>query len=177
MEASPRGAADESAGDLSPALVREQLDRLLADSRFNRSERLSRFLRYTVEQTLSGAGDGLKEYTIALEVYDKAPSYDPSVDSVVRVEVRRLRAKLSDYYENTGRNDPLRIEFPKGYVPVFIRQVPVVPAGLERDAADSKSFGEIELPVAVPTAAPGRYRNPVLIFAVPSSLASHRMSS
>lgn len=92
-----------------------------------------------------------------MEVYNKAPSYDPAVDLVVRVEVRRLRTKLSDYYENTARDDPIRIEFPKGYVPVFTKQV-----SLEKDVADATPTGRVELPVR--TAFPvRRFAAPILI--------------
>lgn len=46
------------------------------------------------------------------------------VDAIVRVEARRLRAKLSDYYGGPGARDPIRIEIPTGsYVPL-IRPVP-----------------------------------------------------
>jgi TolB-like protein/cytochrome c-type biogenesis protein CcmH/NrfG len=115
--------ASDSAGAHAD-VVRDQLERLLADSRFVRSERLSRLLRYTVEKTLAGDGEQLKEYAIALEVYGKPPSYDPAVDSLVRVEVTRLRNKLLEYYATNGRDDRVRIEVPKGtYVPVFISQV------------------------------------------------------
>jgi hypothetical protein len=110
-----------------PELVRGQLERLLSDRRFPRSERLSRFLRYTIETTLAGRQDDLKEYSIALEVYDKPPSYDPAIDSLVRVEIGRLRTKLSDYYTKEGREDPIHIEFPKGsYVPIFRPQTAVI---------------------------------------------------
>src|SRR5262249_40005087 len=95
------------------------------------------FLRYTVEQTLAGAGGELKEYTIAAEVYGKSASYDPSVDSIVRVEAARLRSKLLEYYATRGSDDPVRIDLPKGtYTPVFIVQGP--PAAVE----------QIEVPVA-----------------------------
>src|SRR3954451_14681459 len=94
--------ADDGSSRRSAELIRKQLERLLADARFLRSERLSRFLRYTVEKTLAGEADDLKEYTIATEVYGKSDTYDPSVNSLVRVEVSRLRNKLLDYYTTTG---------------------------------------------------------------------------
>src|SRR5689334_13403871 len=101
--------------------VRQQLGRLLADPRFIRAGRLSKLLRFTVEKTLSGARDEIKEYLIALDVYDRPPSYDPAVDSLVRVEMSRLRAKLTDYYSTVGAGDAVRIEYPKGqYAPVFV---------------------------------------------------------
>ena len=53
-------------------------------------------------------------------MFDRGPEYDPRIDPIVRVEARRLRTKLKAYYSSSGRDDQLRIEFPKGsYSPVF----------------------------------------------------------
>jgi len=111
----PREAADHRA-----AQVRKQLDRVLSDEAFSGANRRSRLLRYLVEETLEDRGDGLKESVIAAEVFDRAPDYDPQVDSVVRVEVGRLRSRLAEYYDKSGRDELVRIEIPKGsYRPVF----------------------------------------------------------
>lgn len=79
---------------------------------------MSRFLRFVVERTLASRANELKEYAIGVEVFDRRPDYDPRVDPVVRVEARRLRAKLQAYYEQAPSE--FRIELPKGsYVPIF----------------------------------------------------------
>jgi len=81
---------------------------------------MGRFLRLAVEATLGQEQGKLKEYLIGVEVFDRNGHYDPRVDPIVRVEARRLRSKLAQYYETEGRNDPVVIAFPKGgYVPVF----------------------------------------------------------
>lgn len=49
-----------------------------------------------------------------MEVFGRGPDFDPAVDAIVRVDAGRLRARLRDYYEGEGRNDPLRIDIPKG---------------------------------------------------------------
>ena len=55
-----------------------------------------------------------------MEVFDRTSEYDPNVDAIVRVEARRLRAKLKEYYEGPGRNDPVLIGLrPGSYVPIF----------------------------------------------------------
>ncbi len=77
-------------------------------------------MRFTVEQALRGREDQLKEYVIGVEVFDRNTAYDPRIDPIVRVEARRLRSKLRDYYQTEGRDDALRIEFPiGGYIPDF----------------------------------------------------------
>lgn len=103
--------------------IREELSRMLESPIFAQSERLSRFLRFTVEATLAGNGDALKEYLIGTEVYDRKPPYHPSADSIVRSEARRLRIKLKQYYESLGKDDPVFIHYrPGSYVPAFRTQ-------------------------------------------------------
>lgn len=98
--------------------IREQLEKILAHGLFVRSERMGRFLRLAVERTLEGKPEELKEYLLGVEVFDRKSSYDPRVDPIVRVEARRLRAKLKAYYEGDGRSDPVVIEFATGtYAP------------------------------------------------------------
>lgn len=111
--------ATESNGDsLSAGAIREQTERILASEGFSGSERLSRFLRFAVEAKLRGEGDQLKEYLVGREVFDRDDAYDPRMDPIVRVEARRLRSKLEEYYSGSGRLDPIRIRLPKGgYAP------------------------------------------------------------
>jgi hypothetical protein len=105
---------------ISEEAVREELSRILESSIFFQSDRLGRFLRYTVETTLAGDAETLKEYLIGTEVYERRPPYHPSVDSIVRSEARRLRSKLKEYYESVGRNDSVFIYYrPGSYVPAF----------------------------------------------------------
>jgi TolB-like protein/Tfp pilus assembly protein PilF len=104
----------------TPDEVRAQVDRILASRLFARSERLCRFLRFCVEQTLLERGDQLKEQLVGVEVFDRKGDYDPRTDPIVRVEAMRLRSKLKAYYTSAGRPDCLLIELPKGaYVPSF----------------------------------------------------------
>jgi serine/threonine-protein kinase len=104
----------------APETVRAQVEKILSNRAFSRSGRLSRFLKFAVEQTLAGHAEQLKEQSIGLEVFDRKTDYDPRIDPIVRVEARRLRAKLKAYYTSPGRRDDIVIVFPKGtYVPVF----------------------------------------------------------
>jgi TolB-like protein/tetratricopeptide (TPR) repeat protein len=108
--------------DLSQQEVRAELDRLLQSAPFLHSGRLGRFLRFAIENALAGNAGQLKEYVIGTEVYDRKPPYHPSQDSIVRTEARRLRAKLKEYYESEGKQNPVFIYFRPGtYVPVFRR--------------------------------------------------------
>jgi len=104
----------------APETIRAQVEKIISSRGFARSGRLSRFLTFAVEQTLAGRSEQLKEQSLGLEVFDRKTDYDPRIDPIVRVEARRLRAKLKAYYTSLGRRDEVVIVFPKGtYVPVF----------------------------------------------------------
>ena len=108
---------------ISEEAIREELSRILESSMFVQSDRLARFLQFSVKKTLAGEGDMLKEYLIGTEVYDRPTSYRPSEDSIVRSEARRLRSKLKEYYESVGESDPVVIDYrPGSYAPVFRTQ-------------------------------------------------------
>ena len=125
-----------SEGEIAQEAIREELSRILESSIFIQSDRLGRFLRYTVEMTLAGDAETLKEYLIGTEVYDRKPPYHPSVDSIVRSEARRLRSKLKEYYESEGKNDSIFIYYrPGSYVPAFRSRDEHEGGGLATDRA------------------------------------------
>jgi TolB-like protein len=100
--------------------IRRHLDALVASPVLMSSAQLCRFLRYIVERTLAGDTGSLKENLLGTEVFDRGVRFDPRTDPVVRVEARRLRAKLDEYYSKHGAHAPLMIRLPKGsYVPQF----------------------------------------------------------
>lgn len=94
--------------------MRAALERVLASRCFEQAARSSSFLRYVVEQTLAGQGERLKGYTIAVEVFGRPVDFDAQSDPLVRVEAGRLRRRLIEYYADEGRDDPVRIELPRG---------------------------------------------------------------
>src|SRR5579875_1330827 len=113
------GSPGVSSSTLSGAEVRAELERILASAKFATQDRLQKFLRYIVERALEGHADELKERTIGSEVFGRRLDYDPKTDPVVRVQARRLREKLSGYYESQP-GSRIRIVLQKGsYVPEF----------------------------------------------------------
>ena len=102
------------------AQVRAQRDRILASKLFALSNRTRAFLDYIINAELEDRADQLKEFTLGIDVFEKDETFDPGMDSIVRVEASRLRSKLREYYDGEGQGDPVRIDIPKGhYVPVF----------------------------------------------------------
>jgi adenylate cyclase len=119
---SPGESLANSAADPVPATaVRDQLARVVNSPGFVSSARLCRFLSHIVNRTIDGDIDSLKEFSIAMEVFDRTSKYDPNIDAIVRVEARRLRGKLKAYYEEgPGTVDRVLIGLrPGSYVPVF----------------------------------------------------------
>lgn len=100
--------------------IRRQLERILASATFQKVDRLKRFVSFIVVETIAGRGDQLKEYVVGTEVFGKDQSFDPRNDPIVRVQARRLRARLEQYFREEGEADEFIIDLPKGgYVPAF----------------------------------------------------------
>ena len=98
---------------------------MLQSKAFRNAEALSKLLRFVVERSLEGDTEGLKEYSLGSQVLDRGPGFDPQADPIVRVQAGRLRSKLEGYYHTEGKNDPLRIDLPKGgYIPEFTSAKP-----------------------------------------------------
>jgi adenylate cyclase len=122
MKPSRRAFDDKSKTrvDPSPNAIREQLGRVLASDSFRQSRRMADLLRFIVSESLAGNDCRLKEYVIAVEVFDRDESFDPRTNALVRVEASRLRHRLREFSLGPGCGDPIQIELPAGsYVPHF----------------------------------------------------------
>nr|WP_295888363.1 hypothetical protein [uncultured Devosia sp.] len=114
--------------------VQTALERLLAWPEIARSPQLGRFLAYIVQRTLEGNEQAIKAYSIAVDVFGRPADFDPQADPIVRVQARRLRALLDDYYGGPGSGDAVQIRLPVGrYIPEFTA-VPVHDAPVTRPA-------------------------------------------
>jgi hypothetical protein len=99
--------------------VRSALGEVLVSPEFRASHKCQSFLKYVVEETLSGRHESLKERVIGAEVFGRAPGFETAGDSIVRVKATEVRRRLAKYYQD--RTKPgVRIELPTGsYVPMF----------------------------------------------------------
>jgi hypothetical protein len=99
--------------------IRAQTERLISSTDPRLPARRARLLRYLVERTLKDEGEGITEYAIALDVFDRPSSFDPKTDAVVRAETGRLRQNLADYYAE-HKNELVTIRLPaRTYIPDF----------------------------------------------------------
>jgi len=83
--------------------------------------RLSSLVSYLGEMYFSGKHDEINEYNIATEVFGRSKTaFNAGEDSIVRVEAHRLRKRLREYYETTGKSHTIQLSIPSGtYIPVF----------------------------------------------------------
>ncbi len=103
--------------------VAEALQHLLAWPAIARSGQLGKFLDYIVQRKLAGDANSIKAYSIAVDVFGRPPDFDPQSDPIVRVQARRLRALIGQFYREDGANEDVRIALPTGrYVPEFVRR-------------------------------------------------------
>jgi TolB-like protein len=131
------GASSEVSPDA--AAVACEVDRIAASPSFRKAGQCVRLLRYLTSRALEGRGSELKEYALGVSVFERPDSFDPQTDAVVRLEARRLRLKLAEYYQQEGLDDPVIIELPKGaYVPRFRARL---------------APPQVEAPVAIPAPA------------------------
>ncbi|MBO9196636.1 tetratricopeptide repeat protein [Rhizobium sp. 16-449-1b] len=110
----------ERACEVSLEEAEAELERLLADGRFRVSDRQRDILRYLAERRFAGCTEGVKAYSIALDVLGRSSNFDASIDPIVRIEISRLRAALDGYYAAFGAELGVSVHIPKGsYVALF----------------------------------------------------------
>jgi hypothetical protein len=101
-------------------LIRAQIERMAAAPIFAQGGRMVALLRYLVDAELAGVGADLNQSRIAIDVLGRDARFDPTLDSIVRVEMGRLRSKLVEYYATEGAGDTVLVSLPKGrYRPSF----------------------------------------------------------
>ena len=136
-------------GATAPDAILRELDKILASHAFRSAASQREFLRYTVQEAVAGRGNLIKEYMIGMEALGRGESFDPRLDPIVRTQARKLRARLTKYYESDGADDPLIIDFPKGsYAPSFRLAT----------AAVEVSLGA---PIPADSVTPGRWRGKI----------------
>lgn len=115
-------------GGVSLDAKRRALKSFLASGYLKPGTQLYSLLVYLGEKSLEGEEAPIKEYTIGVEVLHKPEDYDPRTDPVVRVNMAKLRKKLEEYYRREGREDPVRLEIPRGDYHLRFRALPSRPS-------------------------------------------------
>ena len=103
-----------------------QVEKLVSSSELYGSELLCRLLRYLTQRELTQPGSNVREDQIATDVFGRPSQFEPGLDSTVRIQTARLRAKLAHYYAHEGAGDSLILEIPKGsYAATFRYRAPL----------------------------------------------------
>lgn len=123
-----------------PSQLQQAAERILASGTFARNQQLKKLLSYLCAAAAGGGRDRVTETEIGLDVFHRR-DFDPNADTIVRVQMRRLRQKLEEYYSGEGSGETVRLTIGKNnYWP---QMVPVETAPVLE---------------AVPAAGPRRFR-------------------
>jgi len=146
--------------------ARQELERLLADPAFRTPERNKSFLKFAANEYFEGRAEAVKAYTVAVDVFGRPSTFDPTLDPIVRIEATRLRTALSQYYDSRPEGARVRIDLPKGrYVPTFS------PIGVEHAPA-STLLDRIRKRGAEPAAGKSALRTPLLAIVTVTALVT-----
>lgn len=173
----PEDPTDARGGFTEPA-IRAQLERLQHSQAFARAHRLLYLLFYLVEHSRTASDRDLHESIIGIEHFRRGSDFDCQTDTIVRVNARRLRDRLAEYYRDEGAADPIRFEIPKGRYRVLFHPGTTRPApepaapsppaplpaidahDLTRDTAASTAAADALVAPEAPSAAPQQRRWP-----------------
>jgi len=128
-ETSSRSVGPTQDRDLpKPEEVQNQLRTILASPAFHGSKRCQQFLEYVCDKSLAGEAGGLKERTVAIDVFGRQPQSELGEDTIVRVGAREVRKRLAQFYVSPeGVASRVRIDLPAGsYAPEFHYAVALV---------------------------------------------------
>jgi hypothetical protein len=139
-------------GSVSRQEEKSELDAVLASEAFAKSPNLARLLSYLCVKYFDGRACDLKEYNIGVEALGRPADFDSATNSVVRVELHRLREKLKKYYETEGLHDAVLIVLEPGkYAPRFlahadVRTPPASPGATPSNGGMEELGMEVERP-------------------------------
>jgi hypothetical protein len=108
---------------------RSELKRILESKYFAKAPKRRRFLEFTSEQGFLGEESKLNEYLIGVEVYQRGPDFDPQQDPIVRVQAHEIRRLLKNYYEEEGKDSPVRVELHPGQYAQSLGESRLIPRG------------------------------------------------
>lgn len=127
-----------AAEEISREEKERALNQVLRSGIVRENTNLYFLLEYLGRKALAESAEPLKEYTIGVEALGKPADYDPRLDATVRVDIGKLRAKLSEFYQKDGAAYPVRLEIPKGQYEATFARAPHVPAPETKPAAPAK---------------------------------------
>ena len=135
-------------------LLPEYVDKVSSSLIMSKSPGLLHLFSFLMNSHLTKCSSHLKEYVVGVDGLHRPATFDPRMDSIVRVQVSRLRRKLRQYYRTEGREDRVRIHIPVGsYVPVVklthidtnVRELCVAPSRRGRGGIAIAAFSNLSV--------------------------------
>jgi len=122
-----------------PAEILEELERVLKSKTLRQSQQHRVLLSYMVQKSIEHRSEELKEYSVGIDALGKPESYNPRRDATVRIQVGRLRARLTEYYSGEGALDPIIFDVPKGGFKVLFLKRDEPPSSVEPPVSEPKN--------------------------------------
>jgi hypothetical protein len=92
----------------------ESFDDLIAQIVEHETFRSAPMMRTLLAYLWKHRGEPISEYSVGIDALGRPTDFDPRIDSSVRVQISRLRAKLKEFYETSGDSCPLKLSIPLG---------------------------------------------------------------
>jgi hypothetical protein len=128
--------------------IESELKRILSSDFFKSSARCRDFLKHVVWVSCSVSPESLKERTIGVAVFGRAPDYDTGADAIVRVKATEVRRRLAQYNQSADPHRPVAIELnPGSYAPKITRRT--YPEAPLEDVPSKRSSGKIIIGAAI----------------------------
>ncbi|HVJ07237.1 MAG TPA: hypothetical protein VM554_02550 [Acidisarcina sp.] len=122
----------------------QTVERVIQSPAFRKAPRLSQLLNYLAEHTLLDERDRLTESAIAAHVFGRTDGFDPTIDTIVRSHMMRLRQKLEQCTEADQMSEGIRIVIPKGEYLVRFEQGIQIPNGHLPDGSQETERGQTQ---------------------------------
>jgi hypothetical protein len=94
--------------------IAEEANRILADPAFKNSRRCVALFRFLADRSLAREKAGIKERTLGVEVFGRAPDYDTAADPIVRITANEIRKRLAQWYQEPANHQQVRVRLVAG---------------------------------------------------------------
>lgn len=102
-------------GDVTREQLAAAVEQISRAGILDKKPNQARLFHYLADRLLHGAAEPAKEYVLGAEVLGRGVDFDPRTDSIVRVEIRKLRQTLEEYYATgPGKDEPVLLRIPRG---------------------------------------------------------------
>ncbi|MBO9710314.1 MAG: hypothetical protein J7521_19085 [Caulobacter sp.] len=114
---------------MTPQALSNEIARVRESGLLGRSQALSRFFDFLVEQPAQGSA---KESEIAFSVFGRSATFSTEQDATVRVYAHRLRRKLEEFNDRSPSPFGVRLSLPRGEYRIAVEPTGATPPAAPR---------------------------------------------